>query len=375
MSTIGDGATYAPQSKSKNSRVVEAGEFTFAAAFLDHGHIYGQVQGLLEAGATLCGVYEPRKQKREAFLRQFGREGATKRCGELKVFSSFDELLDDAGVQLIAAAAVPSQRGAIGVQVMSAGKDYFTDKSPFTTLEQLQLAKKVNAETQQKYWVYYAERLHNEAAWHAGELIKQGVIGDVLHVANLAPHRLAKDTRPEWFFHKESYGGIITDIGSHQVEQFLTYSGATQASVSHARVANLANSDRPELEDFGEFSLLGAANSTGLAPSFFSRVDWFTPEGSPVWGDGRSFITGSKGTLELRKYIDPGKQSPASQIILTNHESIETIDCLNKTGFPFFGQMILDCLNRTEKAMTQEHIFLAAELSMQAQELADAANS
>ena len=40
------------------------------------------------------------------------------------------------------------------------------------------------------------------------------------------------------------------------------------------------------------------------------------------------------------------------------------------TGYPFFGQLILDCLNRTENAMTQEHAFKAAELCLTAQEKA-----
>ena len=102
------------------------------------------------------------------------------------------------------------------------------------------------AQTQQKYAVYYAERLHNEAAWHAGELIKSGAIGRVLQVINLAPHRLAKTTRPDWFFDKQAYGGILTDIGSHQVEQFLTYSGATDADINFARACNLNNSDKSQ---------------------------------------------------------------------------------------------------------------------------------
>lgn len=352
---IGDGASYAPTST--NKPVVKPGEFCFAAAYLDHGHIYGQTNGLLEAGGTLCAVYEPAVEKREAFCKYYG---------DVKCVSRFEELLDDPNLQLIAAAAIPHNRCAIGQQVLQSGKDYFTDKSPFTSLAQLAATKKTCSETGRKYWVYYAERLHNEAAWRAGELIEEGAIGDVLHVANLAPHRLSKETRPSWFFNKDAYGGIITDIGSHQVEQFLTYSGAKSAEVVHARVANLRNSKTPGLEDFGEFNIV-ASNGA----SFYARVDWFTPEGSPVWGDGRSFIMGTNGTLEVRKYLDPGRSAPASLILKTDSEKIEVLDCESRVGYPFFGQMILDVLNSSEVAMTQEHIFLAADLSMRAQLMAD----
>jgi predicted dehydrogenase len=213
---------------------------------------------------------------------------------------------------------------------------------------------------------YYAERLHNDAAWYAGELIEQGAVGRVLQVLNLAPHRLARETRPDWFFDKQAYGGILTDIGSHQVEQFLTYAGCENATVNFARVANMNNPDRPGLEDFGELSLTG-----DNVASFYTRVDWFTPEGLRTWGDGRCFIVGTQGTMELRKYLDVAREAPSSRLFLVNGEGEQEIECQGTTGFPFFGRLILDCLNRTEIAMTQAHAFKAAELSMRAQLIAD----
>ena len=122
----------------------------------------------------------------------------------------------------------------------------------------------------------------------------------------------------------------------------------------------------PELEDFGEFALKGDNGAT-----FFSRVDWFTPEGMSVWGDGRAFLLGTTGSIEVRKYTDLGRRSPASLLFLTDTEGTQEIDCLGKVGFPFFGRMILDVLNRTEEAMTQAHVFKAAELSLMAQARAE----
>ena len=75
--------------------------------------------------------------------------------------------------------------------------------------------------------------------------------------------------------------------------------------------------------------------------------------------------------MEVRKYIDLTHQTPASKILLTDGSQAREVDCLGKVGFPFFGELILDSLNSTDKAMTQEHIFLAAELSLEAQKQAD----
>jgi predicted dehydrogenase len=252
---------------------------------------------------------------------------------------------------------------------MDAGKDYYTDKSPFTTLEQLAEVRAKVAATGRKYMVGYSERLGNEAAWQAGELIREGVIGRVLQILNLAPHNLAAASRPGWFFEKKRYGGIITDIGSHQFEQFLTYGAASGATVNFARVANLGNPEHPGLEDFGEASL-----TLDTGASAYCRIDWFNPKASRTWGDGRTFILGDKGYMELRKYIDLCREGPGNKILLVNDEVETEIDCEGRVGFPFNGRLILDVLNRTENAMTQEHAFKAAELSMQAQAMADSLN-
>jgi predicted dehydrogenase len=355
MVDIKDGANYAPTADTE--KVVEPGEFQFAVAHLDHGHIYGQTNGLLDAGATLKSVFEPDPGKLAKFVDTYPG---------VEVADSLDEILEDPEVALVNAAAVPDERAALGIRAMESGKDYFTDKSPFTTLTQLDEAREVAERTGRKYAVYYAERLHNDAAWRAGELIAQGAIGRVLQVLNLAPHRLAKETRPDWFFDKARYGGIITDIGSHQVEQFLTYAGCNDAEINFARVENFSHPDKPGLEDFGEFSLTGDNGA-----SFYSRVDWYTPEGLRTWGDGRTFIVGSEGSMELRKYLDVARDAPASKLFLVDGEGEREIECLDQTGFPFFGAFILDCLNRTENAMTQAHAFRAAQLSMRAQALAD----
>ena len=354
MSQKSDGMTYAPQGRPQPA--VHPGEFVFAAAHLEHGHIYGQCNGLLEAGATLKWVYDPDPQKVATFRAKYPQAKAAR---------TLDEILADQEVRLVAAAAVPSDHGPIGCRVMEAGKDYFTDKTPFTTLEQLSRARTVDARTGRKYMVYYSERLHVECAMHAGDLVRGGAIGRVIQVLGLGPHRLSKASRPPWFFEKARYGGILCDIGSHQIEQFLYYSGATDATVAHAAVGNFANPETPELEDFGEASLRGDNGAMN-----YIRVDWFTPDGLRTWGDGRTIILGTKGYLELRKYVNVGADVRGDNLILVDEKGEQFLNVAGRVGFRFFGELILDCLNRTERAMTQAHAFKAAELCLLAQQAA-----
>ncbi len=351
MSQKSDGMNYAPQGKP--SPVVKPGEFVFAAAHLDHGHIYGQCNGLIEAGAELKWVYDPDPKKVEAFRAKFP---------QVQVARSLDEILANKNVHLVAAAAVPCDRGPLGCRVMEAGKDYFTDKTPFTSLAQLDQAKSAVARTDRKYMVYFSERLHVESAMHATDLVAGGAIGRVIQVIGLGPHRLGKAGRPAWFFERAKYGGILTDIGSHQFEQFLTYTGATDASVTQAAVGNYANPDKPEFEDFGEASLLGDNGSSN-----YIRVDWFTPDGLGTWGDGRTVILGTKGYIELRKYVDIARDKLGDNVYIVDAVGERHVNVTGQVGFPFFGRLILDCLNRTETAMTQAHAFKAAELCLRAQ--------
>jgi predicted dehydrogenase len=345
------GYDYAP--KGKPRPVCQPGDFLFAAVALDHGHINGMCNGLLEAGGQLRWVFDPDPLKVRAFQENFpGVETA----------SSLVQVLEDPKVNLVAAAAVPSERGPLGVQVMRAGKNYFTDKTPFTELGQLAEAKSVAAEQGKKYMVYYSERLHVECAVFAGDLVREGAIGRVVNVLGLGPHRLNADARPAWFFERAKYGGILCDIGSHQIEQFLFFAGASDASVTSARVANYANKQYPELEDFGDATLIADNGAT----SYF-RVDWLTPAGLGTWGDGRTIILGTEGYIEMRKYIDVSREPVGEHLFLVNGESEQHFALSGKVGFPFFGQLILDCLNGTENAMTQAHAFKAAELCLKAQ--------
>jgi predicted dehydrogenase len=337
----------------KPALVCASGEFVIAATHLDHGHIYGQCEGLEQAGALVKWVHDPDPARAKAFRAKFPTA---------RLARSLEEILDDPEVHLVAAAAVTSERGPLGCRVLRAGKHYFTDKAPFTTLEQLSQARRAVSETGRRYAVYYNERLHSECSVHAGRLVKNGAIGRVLQTLGTGPHRLNAKSRPAWFFERAKYGGILCDIGSHQVEQFLHFTGAHDAKVKFAAARNAAHPEYPELQDFGECLLVADNGASG-----YFRVDWFTPDGLSTWSDGRLIILGTDGYIELRKYVDIATGQGMDQLYLVDGQGEHRVSCGGKVGFPFFGELIFDFLHGTENAMTQEHTFKAAELSLLAQ--------
>ena len=336
---------YAPVTASQGP-VCEFGECPIAAAFFDHGHIYGMVANLVAAGANLSLIYEPDDDKAALMLSKFP---------EARRVKAFDEILVDQGIKLVAAAAIPNLRAGVGAAVMKAGKDYFTDKCPFISLEQLEYIRKLADSSGRRYAVCYSERLQNEATEHALHLVNAGVIGEVVQVLGLGPHRLSASQRPPWFFERAEYGGIICDLGSHQAEQFLSFTGSDSAVVEFARATNLHHQAYPELEDFGEFSLTAPSGASG-----YFRVDWFTPEVFEQEVAGCSFR--GPRALECRVYR-PCTRADANVVMVVTDDSEERHEVTGKVGFPYFGRLIEDTLNGTDLAMPA-HTLMAAEVSL-----------
>ncbi len=326
----------------------------FAAIGLNHGHIYGQTNLLLRAGAELVSYYAKEAELAVIYGDQYP---------QARQAHSPQAVLEDESIQLVISAGINAERAPLGITVMQHGKDFMSDKPGFTTLEQLAEACRVQAETRRIYSICYSERLENPATVKAGELVQAGAIGRVVQTLGMGPHRANLSSRPEWYFRKAQYGGILTDIGSHQVDQFLFFTVSTQAEVVTSQVANYRYPQYPELEDFGEV-VLRSPHAHG-----YFRVDWYTPDGLDTWGDGRLFILGTEGYIELRKNNDLGGRPGANHLFYVDHTGMHYLDC-SQGDLPYGRQLIFDILNRTETAMTQAHCFLTSELALKAEQIA-----
>ncbi len=333
------------------------GEFPVAAVGLEHGHIYLLCDKLKAAGATIAAVWDEDEEKVRSFQKYFP---------EARKSHSLEEILEDEKIKMVVSAAIPSERMELGLKVLDHDKDYFTDKPGFVSLEQLELARKKVAEMGKIWEICYSDRVANESAIFAGQIIEQGGIGKVIQVIGLGPHRLDAQSRPDWFFRKNQSGGILTDLASHLIEQFLYFTESKDAKVVHAFTGNFSHPQFPELEDFGEANLVADSGAR-----FYCRVDWFTPNGLRTWGDGRTFILGADGYIELRKYIDVAKSSAEDHLFLVNQDGEFYYNATGKVGFPYFADLIRRSLHKIEDVDHQDHIFKTAELSLKAQELAD----
>src|SRR6188768_392248 len=324
----------------------------FSVIGINHNHIYSQVDSVVRGGGQLVSFYAKEDDLAAAF---------SKKYPQAKKATNENEILEDKTIQLVLSSIIPNERAPLGIRVMKHGKDYMSDKPGITSLEQLAEVRRVQKQTGRIFSIMYSERFENKATVKAGELVKTGAIGKVIQTIGLGPHRISLSTRPKWFFDKKYFGGVITDIASHQFDQFLYFTGSTKADIVSSQTGNVAHPQYPQFEDFGDVSVNGNGG--------YIRVDWFTPDGLKTWGDGRLTILGTEGFIEIRKNIDIAGRDGGNHLFVVNGKDTQYIDC-SKVNLPYGEQLVNDVLNRTETAMTQEHCFLATELALKAQKQA-----
>lgn len=323
----------------------------FGAIGLNHSHIYGQVAALMAAGGEFVAFHSPEPELAAGFSRAFA---------DARSVGDERAILEDPSIHVVTSACIPGDRAALAVRAMQHGKDVLMDKPAVTTLEQLAKLRQVQAETRRIFSVFFSERHENRATVRAGELVHAGAVGKVVQLVGLGPHRTSLASRPPWFFERERYGGILCDIASHQFDQFLYFASAEDADVVSSLVANYAHPDHPELEDYGEV-LLRAGDVSGLI-----RVDWYTPDGLSTWGDGRLFVLGTEGSIEIRKYCDLGGRNGGDHLFLVNGQETRRFDCQH-VPLPFAPRFLDDVRERSETAMPQAHVFTACGLALRAQ--------
>jgi predicted dehydrogenase len=335
----------------------------FAAVGLDHNHALGQIGGLLAQGCQLVGISSEDPSAAEV-------QAVRNRWPDTPWVDDPRQLLRDEGVELVVTAAIPDRRAAIALEALEHGKDVVTDKPGCISLTELDLIRQAVRDTGRFWSVCFSERFQVRCVTRAGELVRAGRIGQVIQTIGLGPHREGDRARlpggpgrPDWFYDRSRFGGIITDIASHQIDQFLWFTGSTSAEIVASTAANYAHGESPLMQDFGEV-LLRSDTAHG-----YVRVDWYTPRGLPTWGDGRLIILGTEGYVELRKNVDIAGRPGGDHLFVVDSQGTEYVDC-SDAALTYYPDLVGDVRNRTTTACPQEHTFEVMRLALVAQERA-----
>lgn len=341
MSQKADGRLFVPGSAMKAEVVVKPGEFNFAVLGLVHGHINGIIAGLKECGATLKSFWDDDQERCLDF---------SSRYPEAVQCESVSDILDDKSINLVINCIRPDLRCLLSVKCLEKGKNVFSDKPGFLTVEEYKILKEARDKSNKHYYIYFSEKFHSESSILTQKLIDSNRIGKVFHYIGTGPHRLNASSRPLWFFDSKKNGSIIIDLACHLVEQFMSYTNCEDVTVEYAKKVNVSHKEYKDFYDKGEVVLKSANGATA-----YIYVDWFTPDGLSAWGDGRTYVSGTDGFIEVRKYTDITISANGDRLYVVDSEKEEFIDAKNKTGFPFFPQMIKDCIDQTDLAVSKDH--------------------
>ncbi len=319
---------------------------------LDHNHVFEIVDRLVKAGAE-AAVHVPDGGFLEAYE---GWQTDSQRV-------TFDEMLADDSIDLIVTAAIPNRRAEIALAAIAAGKHVVTDKPGLTTMAQLDAIRAAVAGRPGRPWtVLFTERYENRAIAEAVRLARSGAVGRIVHVIGAGPHTLWAKRRPDWFWDPEATGGILVDIGSHQVDQFLSITDMTaaDAEIVTAAVGNVASPDHPSMQDIGSMTL--------AAPGVVSdhRLDYLTAKGLGTWGDCRLTIVGTEGTIEARANIDTAGVEGAEHLIVVDADGTRRVD-ISGVVVDWGDQLIADLADGGERLMTQQHAIDVTDVCLRAQ--------
>jgi predicted dehydrogenase len=322
----------------------------FAAIGLDHRHVYDMTEGLLRAGAE-CAGYNPDSTDPRVVA------GFRKRFPQVPEVSR-ERLLDDRSIDFIVLSAVPRDRAVLAIEAMRRGKDVMSDKPGVTTLEQLEAVRHAVHETG-RLWSVCVGRVASPSIQEAVRVVRSGELGRLVQVLSLAPHRLNRALRPAWFFDRPAYGGIVTDIGVHSIDQFLALADVGEAEIESCTIG--AFGTEPDgFEDFAELVL--------RTPSVrgYCRVDWFTPDGLPTWGDGRLFLTGTEGTLELRKNLDIEGRAGGNHMFIAGKDRTRHVDC-SELPVTYYSDFSTAVRTRDFSRLPQDQVFTVCRMALLAQ--------
>ena len=317
----------------------------------EHPHLFTIVEPLLELGATTVAHSVGSGMWPDAY--RGWRTDSDER--------SPDGVLDDPSIDLIVTADVPSKRGPIAAEALRRSKNVLADKPGVTTIEHLDAVVAASTASSARWWVLFSERFEHPAVIEAVRMARSGELGEIVHVTGLGPHSLGADTRPDWFWDMAATGGILVDLASHQVDQFLAVTGATSGSVSvvAAAAGNAAVPQHPGFEDVGHI-VLACDGVVG-----HHRVDYLTPAGLGAWGDPRLTIVGTRATAEVRAVIDVAGTPGGEHLIVVDAEGTRRVDDLPPARWAV--DLLADLFDDGERFMARNHSAAVSRLTLEAQ--------
>jgi predicted dehydrogenase len=211
---------------------------------------------------------------------------------KLPRYVDYVEMLDSEDLRAVVLVNARQQRAQVAAKCLRRGIHVLADKPLCMHLSDVAKLRKATAREDATLFLYLTER-YNPPVYTLLNLVEQDVLGQVASFTSFRPHKLMKDSRPSWFWNRDTNGGVLVDLAIHDVDIFRKLTGARIEEI-YAIQANVSTKKYPAFEDIGHMMLKTANGVVGLF-----RADWLTPAGENIHGDCRYFVVGDKGWAEV----------------------------------------------------------------------------
>ena len=258
----------------------------FSIIGCQHAHIGIFIEEMLSLGHHCTGIYEPdNRPLAEHLAQKYG----------LPLAGDPETLL---AADVVGCASVNQEKMDVIELCERHGKPIMIDKPAVTSREGLDRLRRVFERGRIQVGMLLTERFRPEIRL-AREWIERGELGELVHISMRKPHRLNPESRPAWHFSKDQSGGIIIDLLVHDFDLLRFFTGQEVSSSS----GFMSKSMLPEHPTFYDAAGLQVVMDQGITAQLYA--DWHTPPTCWTWGDGRIFLTGTRGTAEIRLEGDP----------------------------------------------------------------------
>jgi len=248
-----------------------------------HPHVMQMAQEVHQVpGAKVVGIYDEDAGRLKAAAEQL----------KAPAFADLDDLLSRRP-KVALVGAVPSDRAKLAERALRAGAAAVVDKPLALSADDLALVRRASEQTGKRVIVLYPYRGH-PLVRAARRAVREGRIGKLVRIFAAGPHKVNAPTRPEWFWHPKTNGGIFEDIGSHHID-FCCWMTDDSPVWACAMEGNFDQPDHPEFRDFGQALL-----RFGSGVQAHVEVDWLNPHSMRNFGDTRFWVLGTSGKIELR---------------------------------------------------------------------------
>ncbi|MGP4079098.1 Gfo/Idh/MocA family protein [Pseudalkalibacillus sp. R45] len=322
-------------------------EFTFAIIGCRHFHIQDFIQEMLELGHHCAGIYEDTNIHLSTSISE---------KFQIPIFDRLEDLLAR-DLDIIGCASKNSAKIDIIEFCENNGIHVMVDKPIITSEEGYERLNTIIDNGKIQVGVMLTERFQ-PIFMTLKDMIQSDQFGDITHISMRKPHRLAKESREEWFFNKDESGGIIIDLSIHDFDLLRWLTKKEITTIQGYMTKNMLD----EYPDFFDTASMQVLLDDNLPVQLY--VDWHTPSASWTWGDGRVFITGTKGCAELRLQGDPYITKDSLFLFTAHKQTTQIIQCPQPSA-----NVSTDFIARIKDeqgSITHEDILIASKLTLEA---------